>query len=226
MALPPNRGALADARAVLFDLDGTLVETHIDFPAMRCAMRTLALMADVPEAAIAGKDILAIVEAAADHLTTRGDEGAALRRSAFARLEEMEVAGCAHPTLLPGAEELLTHLQSEGRSVGIVTRNCRRVAQSLVRRFGLPHDVLLSRDDVRRTKPDPQHLWDALTRLGSTPPASVMAGDHWMDVQAGRAAGCAATIGVLGAHDAEWFAPCPPTHLVADPAAALPLFGP
>lgn len=221
-APPPD---LAAVRAVLFDLDGTLVETHIDFPAMTDAMLSLARAAGVPEAAVAGKDILAIAEAAADDVTARGGDGPALRQAAFAQLEALEVAGCARPALLPGTVELLQSLKSQGRKVGIVTRNCRRVAHSLMRRFDLPHDALLSRDDVRRAKPDPQHLWDALARLDTPAPASAMVGDHWMDVQAGRAAGCAATVGVLGAHGAAWFAPCPPTHLVPDLAAALPLFG-
>lgn len=226
MALSPAHGPLTNLRAVLFDLDGTLVETHIDFPAMTDAMHELARAADIPESIIADKDILAIVETAADHLTARGGDGAALRRTAFAQLEEMEVAGCAHPALLPGAGELLNLLKSQGRRVGIVTRNSGRVSQSLVRRFDLPHDVLLSRDDVRLTKPNPQHLWDALARLGHPASEAAMAGDHWMDVQAGRAAGCAATIGVLGSHDAVWFAPCPPTHLARDLSETLSLFGP
>ena len=226
MDSPPARGTLTHLRAVLFDLDGTLVETHIDFPAMTNAMRALAQTAGVPDAVIADKDILAIVEAAADFVTAHGGDGAALRQTAFAQLEDREVAGCARPMLLPGAQELLQLLRAQKRKIAIVTRNCRRVSQSLVRRFDLPYDVLLSRDDVRRAKPNPQHLWDALAHLGHAPGEAAMVGDHWMDVQAGRAADCATTIGVLGAHDASWFAPCPPTHLVRDPGQALPLFGP
>jgi phosphoglycolate phosphatase len=189
----------APLRAALFDLDGTLVETHIDFLAMTRAMRELALSAGVPEEVFRGKDILGMSD-------------------------EMEVVGCAHPTLLPGTHALLTALRAQGRKIGIVTRNCRRVSTQLVSRFALPHDVLLSRDDVKLAKPHPEHLWEALRVLETAPRDAVMVGDHWMDVQAAHAAGCAATLGVLGAHGAAWFVPCPPTALVTDLQAALPLF--
>ena len=216
----------APLRAALFDLDGTLVETHIDFPAMTRMVQDMALSSRVPESVIGGKDILGMADAAADFLSSHGDDGQGFRKTAHARLEKMEIVGCARPTLLPGTRELLAELRAQGRKIGIVTRNCRRVAAGLVTRYELPYDTLLSRDDVRLAKPHPEHLWDALRALGTDPAQSVMVGDHWMDVQAGQAAGCAATLGVLGTHDSEWFAPCPPTRTVADLRAALPLFAP
>jgi len=211
--------------AVLFDLDGTLIETHIDFPAMTQAMERLAREAGVPEEVTAGQDILGLVGAAAEDVSARGGDGLALRRTAFSLLEEMEVDGCAHPNLLVGTRELLTGLLRREIKVGIVTRNCRRVSQGLLARFALPHHLLLTRDDVARTKPNPEHLWEALRLLGEPAGAAAMVGDHWMDVQAGVRAGCATTVGVLGKHDADWFAPCPPTATARDLAEAMPLFG-
>ena len=211
-------------RAALFDLDGTLVQTHIDFPAMTRAMQALAREAGVPESVTEGKDILSLVEAAAEDLTGRSGDGAGLRRVAFAQLEAMEVEGCARPILLPGTLELLTELTGRGVRVGVVTRNCRRVSVGLLARFALPHHLLLTRDDVAKTKPNPEHLWEALRLLSEAPESSVMVGDHWMDVQAGQRAGCLGTLGVLGRHEPDWFAPCPPTHLARDLAEARPLF--
>jgi len=212
-------------RAVLFDLDGTLVETHIDFPTMTRTMERLARAADVPEEITAGKDILGLVDAATEDVTARSGDGPALRRAAFATLETMEVEGCDHPNLLPGTRELLTTLIDRKIKVGVVTRNCRRVSVGLLARFALPHHLLLTRDDVARTKPSPEHLWEALRLLGETPETAAMVGDHWMDVQAGVRAGCAATLGILGRHEADWFAPCPPTATARDLAEAMPLFG-
>ena len=217
--------SFAPLRAVLFDLDGTLVETHINFPAMTSAMQALARAHHVPESVTDGKDILGLVDAAAEDVQERGGDGAALRRTAFAALEALEIAGCAHPILLPGTRELLTALVSRGRKVGIVTRNCRTVSIGLLARFALPHHLLLARDDVPRAKPNPEHLWDALRLLGATPDQAVMAGDHWMDIQAGVRAGCAATLGILGRSDADWFAPCPASALARDLTEAAPLFG-
>ena len=203
-------------RIVLFDLDGTLIETHIDFPAMTRAMIGMVREAQVPDDVTAGKDILSMVEAAAEYIAAHGGDGPDFRRRAWAVLEEMEVSGCARPVLLPGTRECLTNLAAGGIKVGIVTRNCRRVSLGLLERFSLSADVLLTRDDVSHTKPDPQHLWDALTTLGLSPSEAAMVGDHWMDVQAGRRAGVARTVGVLGRHGADWFAPSPPDTLIRD----------
>ena len=211
MSVPPHT-----IRAVLFDLDGTLIETHIDFPAMARAVQDRARDAQVPDEAVAGKDILGMVGAAAEDITARGGDGPAFRRQALAVLESLEVAGCARPVLLPGTAALLADLTERGVKVGVVTRNCRRVAAGLLARFGLPHDVLLTRDDVRQTKPDPQHLWDALAILGPPPAEAAMVGDHWMDVQAGRRAGVALTVGIRGRHESDWFAPCPPDIMFRD----------
>ncbi len=210
---------------VLFDLDGTLVETHIDFPAMTNLMDALAREAGVPPDVTEGKDILGLVDAAVDDLNGRGGDGPEWRRQAFEALERLEVDGCARPVLLPGTQELMAGLVADGVKVGVVTRNCRHVAVGLLARFALPHHLLLSRDDVLKSKPNPEHLWEALTLLDARPGEALMVGDHWMDVQAGERAGVAATLGVLGKNGADWFAPCPPTRLVRDLAEAAPLFG-
>ena len=217
--------SFAILRAVLFDLDGTLIETHIDFPAMASTMQELAKAHDVPESITDGKDILGLVDAAAQYASAHGQDGADLRRTAFAALEAMEIEGCSHPELLTGTRELLTALVARNVKVGIVTRNCRTVSIQLLAGFALPHHLLLTRDDVTLTKPNPEHLWDALRLLGETADHAAMVGDHWMDIKAGIQAGCAATLGLLGQRDADWFAPCPPSALARDLAEAAPLFG-
>jgi len=225
MSSRSNTPPLASLRAVLFDLDGTLIETHIDFPAMTKAMLARAAEAKVPASVVEGRDILGLVDAAAADVTERGSDGVSFRRAAYEDLEQQEVQGCAHPNLLPGTDTFLNHLRGMGIKIGIVTRNCRRVSEDLVARYTLPHDVLLSRDDVQRAKPNPEHLWEALRALGVPAGEAAMVGDHWMDIQAGQAAQCAATLGVLGRNSPDWFAPCPPGYLVRDLGEAQALFG-
>ena len=62
--MPASNAEFSTLRAFLFDLDGTLVETHIDFAAMARAMREMAHAAGVAEERIAGRDILGMVDAA------------------------------------------------------------------------------------------------------------------------------------------------------------------
>jgi len=220
-------------RAALFDLDGTLIETHIDFPLMK--RETLALVAryGVEAEGLAALDILSVVERARERLEEAGraEEGRRLRREAFALLEEIEVGHCANPVEIPGAAELLARLRAQDVRVGIVTRNCRIVSEKLLAAGNLICDVLLTRDDVPRTKPDPEHLFAALTALGvqvqcehrntrTSEHPVIMVGDHWMDVQAGRAAGLK-TVGILRGRMAEFFAAAPPDVLVNELAELL-----
>ncbi len=217
MDMPQRLTDIGSMSVLLFDLDGTLIETHIDFPAMMQAMKALAAQNGVPDTVIADKDILGVVEAASSDLTQRGGDGAALRAQAFAILEEMEVVGCAESALLPGADILLQTLARHHLPVGIVTRNCRRVSLDLLARYQLPYTILLTRDDVRVTKPHPDHLWEALRLLDGQPEKTAMIGDHPMDIRAGREAGCARTIGILGQNSLSWFDACPPDMTVSTP---------
>ncbi|HEY3328921.1 MAG TPA: HAD family hydrolase [Capsulimonadaceae bacterium] len=215
-------------RAVLFDLDGTLIETHIDFAQMRLAVLELAQGAGFDADSLANLDILAIVEHVRLRLTaqSRPDAASAFRSAAFETLQSLEVAGCSTPVAIPGAAEWLHALSDAGIGVGVVTRNCRVVSERLLSAFDVTANVLLTRDDVQLTKPDPGHLWLALEKLGVEPSDSLMVGDHWMDIQAARNAGCAGAIGVLGRHEGTWFAPASPDLIVQDLAVAHRLLGP
>jgi phosphoglycolate phosphatase len=200
----------AGKRAALFDLDGTLVRTFIDFPAMREAMRRLSARYGTTDATRDEDDILEIVERMANALGGTAVEAA--RREAYREIEAYERDGCAHPEPIAGATELLRALRTEhGVPVGIITRNCRAVAEELVTRMDLTADVLVAREDVPEFKPHPAPLLYACRQLNVEPINSVMVGDLWADIAAGRAAGVGLTIGIQWAHDPpERFSRCPP----------------
>jgi phosphoglycolate phosphatase len=226
-------------RAALFDLDGTLIETHIDFAQMKREMLSLVSRYGIDTEPLAGLDVLRLVEAARAQLEADGrhGEGYRLRVEAFARLEEIEQEQCASPVELPGAAQLLAILHTQGVRIGIVTRNCRSVSVRLLRAGNLICDTLVTRDDVPRTKPDPAHLRAALAAMGdetlnwlhsegtlqasAAPSPIVMVGDHWMDIQAGHAAGVW-TVGLLRGRSPDFFAPSPPHLLVNEIADLLP----
>lgn len=81
--------------------------------------------------------------------------------------------------------------QMSGIASGLVTSSPRWYVDQLLHAF-LPHvtfDVVITYDDVRRIKPDPEPLGLALTRLGTRPERAVYIGDDLVDLQASRAAG-------------------------------------
>ena len=185
------RSLLADAEAVLFDLDGTLVDTNIDFPLMKESTLLLAESYGLSRKELAGRAILEIVEEVRDRLAEDGRLGEARVFSTEAEelLEEIEVCHAQRTEPVEGAAELLEALRDARIKTGIVTRNCRKATDLSLELTGLSCDVVLTREDVERPKPDPSHLLAALDRLGAGPSRSLMIGDHTLDVVAGRTAG-------------------------------------
>ena len=185
-------------RAVLFDLDGTLVETNIDFPLMKREMIALAAKYGIPAAEVEHLDILGVVDYVAARLDSSSNKAGArrARQEAYEKLEQIELAHSEDAVAIPGAAELLDALRSLDIEIGVVTRNCRRAVELSLSKAGISADVLLTRDDVQNTKPHPDHLLQALELLGVEPHEAVMVGDHWMDILGGKAAGMR-TVGFL-----------------------------
>lgn len=186
-----------DPRAVVLDFDGTLVQTNIDFGKMRRrTVEQIRAWGLWEEGLDHGRYVLEMIDHSAGKLAADPGLQARYRAEAARMIEQVEMATCASARPFPGAVEALERLRSQGRKLGIITRNCRRAVVEILRHHRLPHDVLLTRDDVERTKPDPAHLLAALELLGVTPAEALMVGDHSMDIACGKAAGTL-TCGVL-----------------------------
>lgn len=184
--------------AVLFDLDGTLVETSIDFALMHREMLSLSALYGLDTQPLASLDILAIVDWSVHLLSSEGRHTEAwnLRREAMRILEEIELRHANGTTEIASARKLVSELERAGIRVGIVTRNCRRASEISLEIVGIRPDVLVCREDTDLHKPHPEPLLKALKTLNALPANAIMVGDHLMDVQGGKAAGMA-TIGFL-----------------------------
>ncbi len=179
-------------KAVVLDVDGTIVTCPYDFAAMRAAVARLAADYGLAPAALPHRGVLEQIEAAAAHL---GNEAARFRAEAEAAVEALEVSAAHEATVLPGAAEALHALQARGLAVALLTRNCRRVAEAVLHRVE-GYDLLLTRNDVPAVKPDPDHVRRALAHLGQEAARAAMVGDHAFDMQAGRAAQVQVCVGV------------------------------
>src|SRR5207253_136027 len=129
-------------KGVVFDLDGTLVDSRLDFDAMR---REMELPPEEP-----------ILEALA-----RLDPRQAERCNAILHRHELE--GAERAVLLPGAGELVATLHERGVRLAIATRNSRRITELSLAKLSLPIDNLFTRDDGP-VKPDPWAAQEACRR--------------------------------------------------------------
>ena len=179
---------LHEIDTVLFDFDGTLVEIDIDFIQMRQGIFSLGL-----EYGVSAEPGLYVLESLEDifEKLLQLDENQArdFRQRAKRLIVSVEVEAAARSRIMPGAEKTLRELKDRGIKIGIVTRNCRLGVMKSAEMADFVYDLILTRDDVEKVKPDPQHLLDALNILTGKPEKSIMVGDHPMDILAGKRAG-------------------------------------
>jgi len=176
--------------AVLFDLDGTLLDTAADFHA---CLNILRKRHRLPELAFeeirphVSNGARAMIEAAFGQTPLAGAQLSLA--SEFLDLYESNLAG--HSRLFPGLEESLAWLDSVEVPWGIVTNKPVRFTAPLMRALDLSDRcaVVICPDDVRERKPHPEALELAARRLGIAPAKSAYVGDHRRDIEAGQRAG-------------------------------------
>lgn len=130
----------------------------------------------------------------------------------------------AMTSLFPGAGEAVRALKAAGHPIAVVTAKLEAGAERTLRHVGLREavDLIVAADTVERCKPDPMPVRYALERLARTPGEAVMIGDSQHDLAAGRGAGTV-TVGVCwGAASREVLAPLA-DHLLTRMDQVLPL---
>ncbi len=206
-------------RIVLFDLDGTVIDSGpIILASMEHAVRTV-LGREIP------RDQLAL---------TVGGQGIVSQMQAIdADRADMLVEvykehnDGLHETLEAFDElvSLLPALRAQGRKLGIVTaKRHRTVALGLARFPGLAEafDVVVGHEDTERHKPDPEPVLLAVERLGGTTREAVYIGDSPFDVGAAKAAGVfAVAVGWGGIHPDERLLAEEPDAFVSTPEELL-----
>ncbi len=170
--------------ALIFDFDGTLAVPTLDFAHMkREARKVIARFCPVPEAAVPTMELLDIVEAA------HPDLAEAIRPAVLQRVREVEVEAAARSSLFPYVRPMLAACRTFGLQTGIITRNCPEAITRVFPDIAEHFPCIVTRDDVPRVKPDPEHLLAALEQLGVSPEETLMIGDHPMDIVVGQRAG-------------------------------------
>jgi 2-phosphoglycolate phosphatase len=177
-------------RAVLFDMDGTLLDTAPDFIAIGQAMLAARGLPAVPDKLI--RDEISggarAMVAATFGMSPQAPEFEALRLEFLERYQR----DCAvHSKLFDGMAELLADIEKANLIWGVVTNKPVRFAQPIMERLGLAERsaLLICPDHVTHSKPDPEPLTLACKMLDLDPASVLFIGDDLRDIQSGRDAG-------------------------------------
>lgn len=215
----------ARARAALFDLDGTLLDTAPDL-----AAALNALLAEEQREALALAIVRPHVSNGAIAVVRAGFPEIEVQSEAFEKLRSRFLAHyrltlTVHTRLFPGFEAVLTTLEAHAVPWGIITNKAAWLTDPLLEAMGLRTRAacVFSGDTLPERKPHPRPLLVAAAQLDVAPADCVYVGDALRDVQAARAAGMvplAVRYGYLNAADLPdtW----PVAGWLSEPAELLP----
>ena len=155
-------------RGVVFDLDGTLADSRLDFDAMRAET-------GCPP----GTGLLEFI----DHLDSEAE-----RARAIGIIHRYEMDGARRATWIDGAESLCRQLSGSGMPIGVFTRNSREAATLMIETLGIPCKALIAREDAA-AKPDPEGLLKIAAAFGMPTGQILCVGDFRYDLEAAANAG-------------------------------------
>lgn len=159
---------LGEHQGVIFDLDGTLVDSKLDF-ALLCQQLGWP----------AGTPILEHLQQLTDPLEYQ---------RALMIIEAFEINGAAQACWMPGAAELLALLQAHRLPTAILTRNMRSATALCLQRLQIHVDIVLTREDAP-AKPDPAGLLHIARQWQRQPAELLFIGDFHFDLSTAKNAG-------------------------------------
>lgn len=177
-------------KAVLFDLDGTLIDTAADF------IRIIQNMCREKGCKVVAGDLIrtqvsegarAMVKLVYPELDVT-DEVFLAHRQRFLDIYGADIA--VDTDLFEGMYPLLAELEAANIPWGIVTNKPRWLSEALLEALNLTQrcSVLVCPEDVTHTKPDPEPMYLAAKQISIAPEECIYVGDHPRDIDAGRAA--------------------------------------
>jgi pyrophosphatase PpaX len=216
--------AQISVQAVLFDLDGTLLNSLEQYNRAltaaidECGLEPPSSLRIRQSMGLPGMEVLQVVGVPPDRA-----------RDVWLRWIEWEIrlSDLVHP--YPGVAPLLEKLRAASYRLGIVTSRTRITLNAIPAAMDLLSlvDLLVTRDDTDKGKPHPAPIIHALERLGISPSQGIYVGDAAFDIEAGRRAGCLTVLSTWDGAGRPRPAELEPDFLAASPdeLAALLLDG-
>jgi 2-phosphoglycolate phosphatase len=206
---------LEGVKAVLFDLDGTLVDSsEAIINAVESALESKGLKCDrATVAGMIGLPLENIFAAIAPDLS----EGE-IWQLVYKYRKHYIAHHLENTTIHPSIRGLLRKLKARGFKLGIVTGKYREPVMDVLDHFGITElfDVIVTGYEVKRHKPAPDIILEAAKRLRVNPEQCVIVGDSPVDVQAGRRAGSFTIAALSGAYTRKQLEDENPTAVIGE----------
>lgn len=208
--------------SILFDFDGTLSRSTIDFARLRRKITALAepFLGEEPEPS--PLPVLEWIEELAAEIREFDDDLAKqfhTRGRLIVQAHELDAAREA--ALFPFTRPMLAGLRESGVKTGVLTRNSTAAVRVIFPDIAACCDAFMAREDAPHVKPHPDHALTLLARLDADPARALLVGDHPIDVETARRAGLASGAVTSGQADREELAAAGPDFLAADCAALV-----
>lgn len=208
-------------RAVLFDLDGTLLYT---LPDMAAALNHALAAHGLAERRL--EEVRAMVGSGVPNLVSRAVPAGtpeALQREIVEGYQAFYAAHrCDHTAPYPGIPELLGELKKRGILTAVITNKLHADAQPMIEGyFGALIDRTEGKKEGRERKPDPAAALDALAAFGVEPEEALYVGDSGVDALTGKNARMGTLLVTWGYRDEEELRTCPALGLVHTPGEIL-----
>lgn len=198
----PTALALTSSHTIVFDLDGTLVDTAPDLAAALNAVLIRERLPAVPLEQVrhmVGRGARILIERAmAWHGMPPDPSRTSDLVNHFLEYYEANIAVTSRP--FEGMEACVKGLAARGHRIGICTNKPEHLSRKLIGELGLESlfPVILGADSRPWRKPDPRHLTDTVDALGGDPARAILIGDSETDALTARAAGIPVVLVTFG----------------------------
>jgi phosphoglycolate phosphatase len=178
--------------AVIFDLDGTLIAFNLDYKALRGEVRENLLRASVPASVLdINETVFQMLQKAEIYFRNNGKTEQTfnkIRSSCLGIAEKYEMEAATTTNLQPGTLETLKEFKKMELKIGLCTTSSESASNYILQRFKIAEffQVVISRDKVKRVKPDTEQFELALKTLAVKPKNAVIVGDSTADMQSAK----------------------------------------
>lgn len=180
-------------RAVIFDLDGTLINFNLDIKSIRDETIQFLNGQGYPSSLFSlNESIFKMLEKLEVYMKSKGDEEernfTKIKKAVMSIADRYELKATRTTNFLPGVLETVRALRKMGLKMALFTIRGTKSTNHLLKRYNLNRffDAVVTREDTVAVKPDPAHLKEVLKILDIEPTEAIVVGDSVLDIKCAR----------------------------------------